>query len=166
MNDPSPWLGLAKLTLQFFQGVFSWLPKKGPKLIFIQQPMSGWRYLDDVGGGVIEIVLLLHGTNDSNTDGVIVSLVQIRRRSKSPFRKREPWQDCTRVDIGGEEPLMPMWVVPPIAPRSTVVFRIMHHQKSERPKQKKPIRLVLKVTDQRGRLHLARLTVPARDNSR
>jgi hypothetical protein len=118
--------------------------------------MSWWTYRD--GDRTIQLRLMLHGTNDSSTDALIVSRVQVRRAG---WFSKEPWQDCIGVEIGNNR-LTPMFVGVPLPALTTTVFRIIHHYKSERPEPKQPIKCSLRVTDQHGRFHYARLTVPSR----
>lgn len=127
-------------------------------LIFIEQPMSSWNYLDR--DGAIQLHLSLHVTNESNTDAVIVSRVQVRLAGWKFLLSKDPWQDCMMVDVG-EQRLMPGYVVASLLPRTTTVVRIIHHYKSERPKPKQPIKCLLRITDQHRRFHSVRLTVPA-----
>jgi len=134
MSDPSPWLRLVGPALQVLRSLFVWLPKRS-HLIFIEQPMSSWAYLNE---GAIQLHLLLHVTNDSNTDAVIISRLQVRLAGWKFLFRKDPWQDCMMVDIG-EERLMPMSVGPPLPPRTTTAFRIIHHHKSERPEPIQPI---------------------------
>jgi hypothetical protein len=80
MNDPSPWLRLAGPALQTIRGLVALVPKKSKdRLIFVEQPLSSWAYLGETTGGGIQLHVLVHVTNDSNTDGVIISRVQVRR---------------------------------------------------------------------------------------
>ena len=129
-------------------------------LIFIEQPMSSWNYLDR--DGAIQLHLLLQVTNESNTDAVIVSRVQVRvRRAGWKFLfNKNPWQDCMMVDVGKQR-LTLGYVGDPLPPRITTAVRIIHHYKSERPKPKQPIKCLLRITDQHRRFHSVRLTVPA-----
>src|ERR1700746_2669913 len=99
-------------------------------LIFIEQPMSSWNYLDR--DGAIQLHLSLHVTNESNTDAVIVSRVQVRLAGWKFLLSKDPWQDCMMVDVGKQR-LMPGYVAASLLPRTTTVVRIIHHYKSERP---------------------------------
>jgi hypothetical protein len=168
MVDPSwvpSWLlsWLPRYLLPPWQKMLDWLfPNRSrARLIFIEQPMSSWAYLD--GEGAIQLHLLMQVTNESKTDALVVSRVQVRLQRavlKSLFRK-DPWQDCMLVDVG-EERLTPGFIVRPLLARTTTVFRIIHHYKSERPEPNQPIKCRLRVTDQHGRVHPKRLIVPSR----
>jgi hypothetical protein len=160
MNDPSPWLRLAGPALQTIRGLVGLVPKKSrDRLIFIEQPLSSW--VDEPTLTGIQLHLLVHVTNDSSTDGVILSRIQVQRTGwKFAFRK-DPWQDCMMVDIGDDR-LMPMTVGPILQPGATAVMRILHHHKANQPEPKQSVKFRLKVTDQRRRLHYTYLTVPPR----
>jgi len=152
MIDPSPWLRLVPPVLQAF------LPKRSRvRLIFIKQPGSGWTYLNEA----IQLHLWLHVTNDSNTDVLIVSRTQVRvlRAGWKFLFSKDPWQDCMIVDIGDQR-LIPGFVGVLLPARTTAVFTIRHHYRSERPEPHRPIKCRLRITDQFGRLHHVRLTVP------
>ena len=60
--------------------------------------MSSWNYLDR--DGAIQLHLSLHVTNESNTDAVIVSRVQVRLAGWKFLLSKDPWQDCMMVDVG------------------------------------------------------------------
>ena len=155
-----PWL--PRFLLPLWQRMVRWRPRRSRgHLIFIEQPMTSWAYLDSEDA--IQLHLLVQVTNESNADALVVSRVQARLQRaglKSLFSK-EPWQDCMLVDIG-EERLTPGFIVRPLLARTTTVVRIIHHYKSERPKPKQPIKCQLMVTDQHGQLHRKRLSVPSR----
>ena len=125
-------------------------------LIFIEQPMSSWNYLD----GAIQLHLLLHVTNESNTDAVIVSRAQVRLAGWQFLLSKDPWQDCMMVDVGKQR-LTLGYVGDPLPPRTTTAVRIIHHYKSGRPEPNQPVKCLLRITDQHGRSHSVRLTVPA-----
>ena len=127
-------------------------------LIFIEQPMSSWNYLDR--DGATQLHLSLHVTNESNTDAVIVSRVQVRLAGWKFLLSKDPWQDCMMVDVGKQR-LTLGYVGDPLPPRTTTAVRIIHHYKSERPKPKQPIKCLLRITDQHRRFPSVRLTVPA-----
>jgi hypothetical protein len=61
-----------------------------------------------------------------------------------------------------EERLPLGYVGIPLPARTTTLFRIMHRYESERPKPNQSIKCRLRVADEHGRLHYARLTVPSR----
>jgi hypothetical protein len=128
---------------------------RATRLIFIEQPWTSWAYGDDA----IQLHLLLNVTNESDTDALLVSRVQVQVRLTG--WKFLQWQDCMLVDIGGRR-LMPGFVGRRLPPRTTTAIRIIHPYKSERPKPGQPIKCRLRVTDQQGRLHSKRLTVPSR----
>jgi hypothetical protein len=150
---------LPRFLLPLWQMMLRRLPRRR-RLIIIEQPRSSWDYLD--GDGAIRLHLLLHVTNENNTDIVIVSRTQVRvRRAGWKFLfSKDPWQDCMMVDVG-EQRLMPGYVAASLLPRTTTVVRIIHHYKSERPEPKQPIKCLLRITDQRRRFHSVHLTVPA-----
>ena len=129
---------------------------RATRLIFIEQPGSWWAYLD----GAIQLHLSLHVTNESNTDAVIVSRVQVRLAGWKFLLSKDPWQDCMMVDVGKQR-LTLGYVGDPLPPRTTTAVRIIHHYESERPKPKQPIKCLLRITDQHRRFHSVRLTVPA-----
>ena len=153
---------LPRFLLPLWERMLRQLPRgsRSGHLIFIEQPMSAWNYLD--GDGAIQLHLLLHVTNESNTDAVIVSRAQVRlRRAGWKFLlSKDPWQDCMMVDVGKQR-LTLGYVGDPLPPRTTTAVRIIHHYKSERPKPKQPIKCLLRITDQHRRFHSVRLTVPA-----
>ena len=154
MIDPSPWL---RLVTPGWQALRWLLPKRSRvRLIFIEQPGSGWTYLN----GAIQLRLWLHVTNDSNKV-LIVSRAQVRllRAWWKFLSSKNPWQDCMVVDIG-EHRLMPGFVGVPLPAHTTAVLIIHHHYKSDRPEPNYPIKCHLRITDQHGRLHYVRLTVP------
>src|SRR5262245_931214 len=93
--------------------LWPWLPRVLPKaldwlfpkrsraghLIFVEQPMCWWTYLE--GERAIQLHLMLHGTNNSDTDTLIVSRVQVRRTGWKFLLSK--WQDCNMtVEIGGK----------------------------------------------------------------
>jgi hypothetical protein len=167
MTDPTPWLRLVEPILKLIEPIlslFTWRPKTRPHLIIIEQPHCWWAYLDAPGGGVIQLHLLLQVTNDG-TAGLIMSRVQIRRtRWMDYFSRVDPGQDCMPlVELGGQRSLPGIDLGPSLPPRNAAVMRIVHHHRAERPKLKKPIDFLLRITDQRHRFHFARLKVPARD---
>jgi len=127
------------------------------RLIFVEQPMCWWAYLD--GERAIQLHLLLNVTNASDTDALLVSRVQVQVRLTG--WKFLQWQDCMLVDIGGRR-LMPGFVGRRLPPRTTTAVRIIHPYKSERPKPGQPIKCRLRITDQHGLLHRKRLIVPSR----
>src|SRR5262249_8826641 len=144
----------------------SWLPSwvlryllpnrsRATRLIFIEQPWTSWAYSD----GAIQLHLLLNVTNESDTDALLVSRVQVQVRLAG--WKFLQWQDCMLVDIGGRR-LMPGLVGRRLPPRTTTAVRIIHPYKSERPKPGQPIKCRLRITDHHGRLHSTLLTVPGR----
>ena len=153
---------LPRFLLPLWERMLRQLPRgsRSGHLIFIEQPMSAWNYLD--GDGAIRLHLLLNVTNENNTDIVIVSRTQVRvRRAGWKFLfSKDPWQGCMMVDVG-EQRLMPGYVGASLLPRTTTVVRIIHHYKSERPEPKQPIKCLFRITDQRRRLHSVHLTVPA-----
>ena len=53
--------------------------------------MSSWNYLDR--DGAIRLHLLLHVTNENNTDAVIVSRAQVRLAGWKFLFNKNPWQD-------------------------------------------------------------------------
>ena len=128
---------------------------RATRLIFIEQPGSWWAYLD----GAIQLHLLLNVTNESETDVLIVSRVQVRLAGWTFLFSK--WQDCMGVEID-EERLALGYVGIPLPARTTTLFRIMHRYESERPKPNQSIKCRLRVADEHGRLHYARLTVPSR----
>jgi hypothetical protein len=67
-------------------------------LIFIEQPASWWDYLDDQGETRLRIFLKV--TNQSNTDAVIVSRIQVRLAGWKFRFSKNPWQDCMGAEIG------------------------------------------------------------------
>jgi hypothetical protein len=150
-----PWL--PRFLLPLWERTQRWLPRRR-HLIFIEQPQSWWDYLD--GDGAIQLHLSLHVTNESNTDAVIVSRVQVRLAGWKFLLSKDPWQDCMMVDVGKQR-LTLGYVGDPLPPRTTTAVRIIHHYKSERPKPKQPIKCLLRITDQHRRFHSVRLTVPA-----
>src|SRR5262249_25705621 len=155
--------------LSMIENLLSWLPRfllplwpmmlrrlpRRRRLIFIQQPWSSWDYLDS--DRRTQPHLWLHVTNESNTDAVIVSRAQVRVRRAGWFSK-DPWQDCTMVDIGDQR-LMPMNVGARLPARTTTLARITHFYRGERPEPKQPIKCRLRITDQHGQLHYAGLTL-------
>src|SRR5260370_26751500 len=76
---------LPRFLLPLWQMMLRRMPKRSRRgrLIFVEQPMSLWDYLDR--DGAIRLHLLLHVTNESNTDAVIVSRAQVRVRRDSKF---------------------------------------------------------------------------------
>jgi|SRR6516164_322643 hypothetical protein len=163
------WSWLPRFLLPLWQKVLDWLfPNRSranrlraARLIFIEQPGSSWDYLDDRGESRLHIFLQV--TNPNNTDVLIVSRVQVRLLQtgwKFLFPKGG-WQDCY-VEVGDNLLTTPMFVGRPLPARTTTVFRIIHHYKSERPEPNQSIKCRLRVTDQFGQLHYARLTVPSR----
>src|SRR5262249_11401365 len=134
MIDPSPWLQLVPPVLQAL------LPKRWRvRLIFIQQPGSGWTYIN----GAIQLRLWLHITNDSNTV-LIISRTQVRVL-RGFLSSKDPWQDCMVVDIGDKR-LVPGFVGVPLPAQTTAVFSVHHPYKSERPKPSHPIKCHLRIT--------------------
>jgi hypothetical protein len=70
------------------------------------------------------------------------------------FRKSE-WLDCSRADIAGQL-FLPMQVGPVMRGRSTSVVSLLHdHPIVRRPAG--PMAFILRIRDQRGRLHRAKL---------
>jgi hypothetical protein len=166
------WSWLPRFLLPLCQKMLDWLfpnrsrttqanKSRAPRLIFIEQPGSSWDYLDDRGEGRLQIFLYV--TNESNTDALIVSRVQVRllRAGWKFLFLKGGWQDCTYVEVGDNR-LTPMFVGIPLPARTTTVVRIIHHYKKSEPEPKRSIKCRLRITDQHGRLHYARLTVPSR----
>ena len=150
-----PWV--PRFLLPIWQKMLHWLSARSRAihLIFVEQPGNFWTYLDDEGA--IQLHLMLYVTNDSKVI-VFVIRVQIRRIG---WLRRYPWQDCMLVEIGGKRQV-PQIIDPPLMSQTTLSFRILHQYKGKRPRQSQPIKCLLRITDQFGWLHYARLTVPER----
>jgi hypothetical protein len=140
----------------FLLPLWQWMLRRPPlrssgRLIFIEQPPSWWTYQD----GAIYLRLTLHVTNDSKFP-LIFSNVQIRQMGWLKY----PWQDCMEVELHGNR-LTPGTTWLTLQPQTTKLLSILHEYNSDRPGQK-PMKYLLRVRDQRRRLHYASLTVPNR----
>jgi len=149
-----------KPILSLLRELLGSLPKRSKDhLLFVEQAGCWWAYLDEPSG--IQLHFALCVTNASKADGLIICRVQVQRTGWRFLLHKDPWQDCGIVDVGKER-LFPMFVGPLLSPKATAIMRILHHHKSPQPKPKRPIKFRLRVTDQRGRVHATRLTVPPR----
>ena len=155
IENLSPWP--PRFLLPLWQKMLHWLSgrSKAIQLIFVERPGNLWTYLDDEG--TIQLHLMLDVTNASKVI-VFITRVQIRRIG---WLRRVPWQDCMLVEIGGKRQV-PQIIDPPLMSQTTLSFRILHQYKGKRPRQGQSIKCLLRITDQFGWLHYARLTVPER----
>ena len=141
----------------FLLPLWQWMLRRLPlrssgRLIFVEQPPSWWTYQ----GGAIYLRLTLHVTNDSEFQ-LIFSNVQVRQMGWLKY----PWQDCMEVELDGYR-LTTGTIWRTFGPQTTKVLSILHEYNSERPGTEQPIQYLLRIRDQRRRLHYARLTVPWR----
>ena len=155
IENLTPWL--PRFSLPLWQKMLHWLSgrSKAIQLIFVEQPGNFWTYLDDEG--TIQLHLMLDVTNASKVI-VFITRVQIRRIG---WLRRDPLQDCMLVEIGGKRQV-PQIIDPPLMSQTTLSFRILHQYKGKRPRRSQPIKCRLRITDQFGQLHYARLSVPSR----
>ncbi len=163
MTDPSPLLRLVSPAIQALRWLFGWLQRPKHRLVFIEQPGSGWASLNEPVGG-IQLHVLLHVTNESDTKGLKMSRRQIRLTGWRFLFRKDPWQDCMMVDVDGIRSLS-FVVDPSLPPGATTVMSILHHHRGKQPNPKQPIKFRLRVTDQHKQRHFTRLTVPPRQQT-
>jgi hypothetical protein len=161
MIEPSSRLKLAGPVLQELRGLASRLPNRPSRLLFVEQPETWWSFVDAPNGGTIQLHVVVLVTNQSKTDGVIVSRVQVRLAGRRFALRKDPWQDCGIVDVGDKR-IIPMSVGPYLAPRTSSVVRIIHHHSAKKPLAQRSLKFQLRVIDLTKHFYFFLLNVPAR----
>jgi hypothetical protein len=150
-----PWWKSLVPAFRILRRILTVLPRRLPKLVFVQRPFSGWNSSQLGGKSIVNLRSELTVTNPSDHDGVVVVRVQIGRAG---FARRRALQDCHWCDIAGERvsTLSPGVL---ITPRTTATMQITHPFEVDQLPDEHVRALSFRViaTDQLNRCHTRRI---------